>query len=116
MTRSYVVLSMVMVVKLRDDPHYHLVLGGRILATDGLLELYRYTNELLYAHNYEFQDFDIMEVFEVVGAESLDIEYWKLKSIWKREEKTAAQLEIEQIQKQMDELNARLETLKGMCN
>lgn len=102
-----------MVVRTRTDKYAHtyLVLGSRLVAAKSHLELAEYNEDLT---DTDDKMWDIVEVLELAApANSLQIENWELKSIWKREEKSAAQLEIEQIQKQVDELNTRLETLKG---
>ena len=102
-----------MVVLLRGSNDRHLVINNRFVAEkDGWMGFDSYSDELL-EKCFKDKDFDVMEVFEVIRANSLSIKDWQLKSIWKREEKLPAQIEIEQIQNQIDELNARLETLKG---
>lgn len=101
-----------MVVLLRGSNDRHLVINNRFVADDGWMDLDSYDNNLL-EKDVPDNQFDVVEVFEVISPSNLAINQWQLKSIWKREEKSAAQIEIEQIQKQVDELNARLETLKG---
>ena len=101
-----------MVVRTRTDKYtrVYLVLGSRLVASKSHLELAEYNEDLTDTDN---RMWDIMEVLEFSSpVRSLEMENWELQTIWKREEKSA-QLEIEAIQKQMDELNARLETLKG---
>lgn len=102
-----------MVVRIRTDKsaHTYLVLFSRLVAANSHLELADYDENLI---DIDDPMWDIVEVLELAApARSLAMENWDLKSIWKREEKSPAQLEIEQIQKQMDELNTRLETLKA---
>lgn len=101
-----------MVVLLRENSDRYLVLNDRIVGDDGWMDFDSYDNDLLEIEAKD-SDFDVVEVFEVTALWDLSIQKWELKSIWKREEKSPAQLEIEQIQKQVDELNARLETLKA---
>lgn len=101
-----------MVVRTHIDAYGpYVVLGTRLINLTGFLSLEEYEEDL---KNMGDNEWDIVEVLELSTPPwSLKMEHWQLKSIWKREEKSAAQLEIEQIQKQMDELKARLETLKG---
>lgn len=100
-----------MVIRIRTESYGpYMVLGSRLITTKSHLELVEYNDDLT---DTDHNMWDVMEVLELAApANSLEIETWELKSVWKREEKSAAQLEIEAIQKQMDELNARLETLK----
>lgn len=101
-----------MVVLLRGHNDRHVVINNRLVAYDGWMDLDSYDNNLL-EKDVPDNQFDVVEVFEVISLSNLAINQWQLKSIWKREEKSQTQLEIEAIQKQVNELNARLETLKG---
>lgn len=109
-----------MVVKYRGggsfaskDNGLRLVLCNQFVGRDGYGEFKEYLEDL--SLSSDDTNFDIVEVFEVVDAsDGLDyITSWALKSVWKREEKSQNQLEIEKIQNEMDTLKQRLEELKG---
>lgn len=108
-----------MVVKYRGGNCYadknnglRLVLCKQFIGSDGFAQFREYSKDLLLGNE---PTFDIVEVFTVIDAgNGLDyITSWLLKSIWKREEKSAEQLEIEKIQAEMEQLNKRLGELKG---
>lgn len=87
-----------------------LVVGDHLVQANEYDDLGRYTDDLLCNGTL-----DIVEVFDVVNLSTglSCIFSWKLKSIWKREEKSPEQIEIENIQLEMDKLNRRLGELKG---
>lgn len=108
-----------MVVKHRGGCHYSNKYGGlNLVVKDSLLQADEFSLICHYNQDLtseEFTEFDIVEVFEVLQnqANLKNITNWKLKSIWKREDKSQNQLEIASIQAEMDKLNERLNELKG---
>ena len=87
----------------------HLVIGNRLVNSSGYNDLSSYDDDLLY-HN---KHYDIMEVFEIVSATSSRVTSMKLKSIWKRSEKSATQIELEKLQQQIADLQAQANKLQS---
>lgn len=87
----------------------HLVIGNRLVNSSGYNDLSSYDDDLLY-HN---KHYDIMEVFEIVSATSSRVTSMKLKSIWKRSEKSASQIELEKLQQQIAELQDQANKLQS---
>lgn len=116
-----------MVVKYRGGNSYadkynglSLVVGDILMQADEYGQLSTKHDNLL--SDYK-PDFDIVEVFEVVSAKSLEtITNWQLNSIWKRAEPISAQqqaildLEVKQQEliEQAEKIKADILKLKGM--
>lgn len=112
-----------MVVKHRGGCCYSNKYGGlNLVVKDSFIQ----ADEFCLICNYnqdltseDFTELDIVEVFEVLQSQYnlKNITSWKLKSIWKREEKlevpSPEQIEIEKIQAEMQQLNKRLGELKA---
>lgn len=117
-----------MVTKYRGGCHYankynglSLFLAGKLIQADEFNTFGTLNDDLT---NGSYKEFDIVEVFEVVGnVRSLEnITHWKLKSIWKRPEPISAQqqaiLDLEAKQQglidQAEKIKADIAKLKGM--
>lgn len=87
----------------------HLVIGNHLVNSSGYNDLSSYDDDLLY-HN---KHYDIMEVFEIVSATSSRVTSMKLKSIWKRSEKSATQIELEKLQQQIADLQDQAHKLQS---
>lgn len=89
-----------------------LVIANRLIHPAGWGTLVNYNDDLTHGNHGELT---IKEVFEVVRATNLDINTWKLKSIWKREEPpvlSERDKQIISIREKMLELEKELETLQ----
>lgn len=69
-----------------------------------------YAGDLLHLN---YNDLDIVEIYELSYPDVFGCLKEKLKSIWKREEKTEAQIQLEKLQQQITELQAQANKLKA---
>ena len=99
-----------MVVKLRGgcvysefSGRFYLVLGTKYVNQQS--HLYgRYYSEDLKNKYCSSGEFDIVEVFEIEAAYSLDFEHMELKSIWRRSEQTEQQKQLSELKAAQDQL------------
>lgn len=95
-----------MVVRMANG-EYRLVLAGRFTTRNGHNTIADYTNDL---RNIESSEYTVQEIFTIkdvsVSGESL------LTSIWVRPEKSAKDLEIEELQATLESVTQKLNKLK----
>lgn len=100
-----------MVVALRDeDQPHHVVVGDRLLAKDGFLDIEELQDDLTYTRN---TNFDIIAVYDAL-LYSLDPEDSNLTLLWERQ--SSGQLEITSILLEIEKLSQRLSDLEAKCN
>lgn len=106
-------------VKLRNGLMYTYIDGyfANINTTkDGLSylsEVESWTNDLHYHKYVAESEWDVMEIFAKVNIYDYFNNEIKGRSIWKREEKTPEQIELEALQQQAQDIANRIQVLQG---
>lgn len=98
-----------LVIKTEDRGLAGVNLDG--LSHFGTLDTFK--EDLSYRHCSVKDDLDIVEVFVIDSSTTFDYLHRNLKCIWKREEKSEAQIQFEKLQQQITELQAQADKLKA---